>query len=579
MWRSVARFSVSRQLVRNLCSVRNPGSDFLLGEPSHGIPLGTSHYVLFGSVDRVGSCFLRRSFSQVSMSANELDSGDIREFEENNSDQMDDKVLSISEELLDEIDGVEDVEALTDEPSAGGENSDQVSEVDPKQLEDVLSLLQSSADSSLESELSKMDLVLHEDFVVRVLETPNLVGENVIGFFKWASTNSGFTITTRVVEALVGSICAGLRKRDAYALWDLIKEIGVKNVGVLNVVVLNNLIALLSKLGKGKAALEVFDKFEEFGCVPDEMSYYHTIEALCRRSLYNLVGPVCERMLDAGCIPDAEQIGKMISWLCMGKKAEVAHSLYLVAKEKKMTLPSHSMNFLVASLSREDKTVKLAAAMLYDFPKEVRKHAIKPFSSVIRGLCRSKDIAGAKELLHKMIARGPPPGNAVFNSVISGYSKAGELGTAMELKELMEARGLKPDVYTYTVIMSGYTNGGDMDRACKVFSEAKTKHKKLNPVTYHTLIRGYCKIEEFNKALQLLSEMKESGVQPNTDEYTKLIQSLCLRAVDWETAETLLDQMKTEGLYLNGITRGLIRAVKELECDVTGSGEVKAEEA
>ncbi|KAF3947415.1 hypothetical protein CMV_026447 [Castanea mollissima] len=214
---------------------------------------------------------------------------------------------------------------------------------------------------------------------------------------------------------------------------------------------------------------------------------------------------------------------------------------------------------------REDETVKLALEMLDDFSGEAQKYAIKPFSTILHGLCRMKDVNGAKQLLSKMIAEGPPPGNAAFNSVISGYSKAGDLGEAIQIKKLMESRGLKPDAYTYTVIMSGYANDGQMEEACKLLSEAKKKHSKLTTVTYHTLIRGYCKLEEFDKALKLLAEMKDFGVQPNVDEYNKLIQSLFLKALDWETAEKLLEEMKEKGLHLNGITKGLIRAVKEME--------------
>ncbi|KAK9274728.1 hypothetical protein L1049_021979 [Liquidambar formosana] len=183
----------------------------------------------------------------------------------------------------------------------------------------------------------------------------------------------------------------------------------------------------------------------------------------------------------------------------------------------------------------------------------------------MRGLCRIKNVEEAKKLLFKMIDAGPLPGNAVFNSLINALSKAGDMEEAKEMMKLMESRGLKPDVYTYSVIMSGYVKGGQMEDACKVLSEAKKKHTKLTPVTYHILIRGYCKLEEFDKALKLFSEMKDFGVQPNTDEYNKLIQSLCLKALNWGMAEKLLEEMKENGLHLNGITRGLIRAVKEME--------------
>ncbi|KAK4438643.1 hypothetical protein Salat_0198800 [Sesamum alatum] len=134
-----------------------------------------------------------------------------------------------------------------------------------------------------------------------------------------------------------------------------------------------------------------------------------------------------------------------------------------------------------------------------------------------------------------MIDFGPPPGNAVFNFVINGLTKSGDMEEAMKIKKLMENRGLKPD------------------------------HAKLSPATFHTLIRGFCKLEQYDKAVRLIREMKEHGVNPNHDEYNKLIKSLCMKALDWETAEKLQEEMKVNGLILNGRTSALIRAVKELK--------------
>jgi pentatricopeptide repeat protein len=82
---------------------------------------------------------------------------------------------------------------------------------------------------------------------------------------------------------------------------------------------------------------------------------------------------------------------------------------------------------------------------------------------------------------------------------------------------------------------------------------------------YHTIIRGYCKLERFDEALELLTEMKDFGVRASADEYEKLIQSLCLKALDWERAEKLQEEMKEKGLHLKGITRALVTAVKETE--------------
>nr|XP_023881829.1 pentatricopeptide repeat-containing protein At3g02650, mitochondrial-like [Quercus suber]POE73855.1 pentatricopeptide repeat-containing protein, mitochondrial [Quercus suber] len=600
MWRSVvvARAAVSSRqggaVWRRFYATQNPKHKVPASSSSKAQTQTESEFPVFstnwGFPKRLFICQNPRFYSQTSTNTTDSEESSVG-FVENGDTQLENsEIHGVSEQgfvgidenrdtQLDsfiprnwaEILGVSDQsgDAQFDSFATGEENGDEeeeVYEINVEQLENVLSLLQSSVDGSLESALDDMGLTLHEEFVVKVLETPLVLGENLIRFFKWGlKKKSEFKVTTCVVDALVRAISRELKKKDAYALWDLIKEIGEKENGVLNVEILNQLIALLSKLGKGKASLEVFNKFGDFGCVPNVDTYYFTIEALCRRSMFGWAWSVCEKMLDEGSVPENEKEGKIISWLCKGRKAKDAHSVYLFAKEKNQITPQSSVNFLISSLCREDETVKLALEMLDDFSGEARKYAIKPFSTVIHGLCRMKDVDGAKQLLSKMIAEGPPPGNAVFNSVISGYSKAGDLGEAIQIKKLMESRGLKPDVYTYTVIMSGYTNGGQMEEACKLLSEAKKKHSKLTPVTYHTLIRGYCKLEEFDKALKLLAEMKDFDVQPNVDEYNKLIQSLCLKALDWETAEKLLEEMKEKGLHLNGITKGLIRAVKEME--------------
>ncbi|KAL8122077.1 small ribosomal subunit protein mS80 (rPPR6) [Apium graveolens] len=461
-----------------------------------------------------------------------------------------------------------------------------------EKMEHVLSLLQRDVDdngallqsgnvdygalrSFLDNDIS---VELLEKFVVRVIETPLISGEKLIGFVKLVLEKEKLAVTSASVEALVRIVGVECKRSSAYALWDFFKEVGED--GLLTTEILNGLLSLLSVLGKGKACYEVFNKFEEFNCVPNEESFFFTVEALCRRSIFDWAVSVCEMMVSAGKLPDSEKVGVIITGLCKGKKAKDAHALYLFAKKQDKIPPRSSVNLLISSLCREDVNVPLALEMLGEVANEERKSAIKLFSRVVQGLCRIKDTDKAKVLLFDMIESGPPPGNAVFNLIINSLSKAGEMKEATKIMKVMESRGLKPDVYTYSVIISGYSKGGEMEEARKVLAEAKTKHTKLTPVTYHTLIRGYCKLERFDEALGLLSEMKQYGVRPNADEYNKLIQSLCLKALDWETAEKLHEEMENNGLHLNGITAGLIRAVKELkeeEVESAAAGEIIAE--
>ncbi|XP_050381997.1 pentatricopeptide repeat-containing protein At3g02650, mitochondrial [Argentina anserina] len=449
------------------------------------------------------------------------------------------------------------------------EEEEEVYEIDVEKLEGLVGLLKDGGDGSIEASFRDLDLRLHDVFVTKVVETPGVVGENLIRLFKWGlKEKPEFRVNRKMLDGLVVAMCGvDVTKEDVCSLWEFIKVVGKEESGLLSVDFLNVLMSLFSELGEGKAALEVLGKFDDFGCVPSADSYYFAIEGLCKSGDFECAKSVSEEMIHGRCSPDAEKVGMILSWFCKAGMAKEAHSVYLLLKEVKQCRPWSSVYFLISSLSREDETVKLALDMLEEIDGEARKYAIKPFSGVVQGLCRIKDVDGAKKLLIQMTKEGPPPGNAVFNSVINGYSKAGDMQDAIEMMELMKSRGLKPDVFTYTVIMSGFTKGGLMEEACNMLSEAKKKHAKLTPVTYHTLISSLCKLEQFDKALELFREMKDFGVQPTTDEYNKLIQSLCLKALDWETSEKLLEEMKNSGLYLNDYTRGLIRAVKEMQTE------------
>ncbi|KAF5799763.1 putative tetratricopeptide-like helical domain superfamily [Helianthus annuus] len=481
--------------------------------------------------------------------------------------------------------GVDEVKNVFETEAFDSENPNPVElnhEVDVEELDRVITLLKSEFNGSIESSLDEMNLNLSEEFVVRVLVSENVSGERLIDFFKWAAAGGSsssneqvFSVTTRSLDVLVRAVSAEMKKKVAYKLWDLVKEIGEKGDGVVSTEVLNALISLFSRLGKGMAGYEVFDTFGDFSCVTNADSYYFTIQALCRRSIFDRVGLVCERMVSEGKLPEAAKVGDVIYYLCKGGMVKEARSVYLSAKETQQYPPQPSVNFLISSLCDRKKndadSVHFALKMLDDI--ETKKYAIKQFSCVIQALCRVNDIEAAKALLSRMIDNGPPPGNAIFNTIINALSKSGDMTEAINVMRMMENRGLKPDVFAYSVIMSGYAKGGEMEEASKMLTEAKKNHCKLTPVIYHTIIRGYCKLEQFGKAVKLLEEMEEYGVRPNTDEYNKLIQSLCLKAADWVMAEKLMEEMTKKGLHLNGITKSLIRAVKELEEEGKGAKE------
>ncbi|KAJ1287746.1 hypothetical protein BS78_02G033800 [Paspalum vaginatum] len=98
----------------------------------------------------------------------------------------------------------------------------------------------------------------------------------LVSLFRYAAKNSPASRSPSNLEILVSKVAGsdGIDKMDAYWLWDSVKEIG-SVPGSLSTPLLNGMIAVFHKLGKAKAAVEVFAKFGEFGCTPDDADSYY----------------------------------------------------------------------------------------------------------------------------------------------------------------------------------------------------------------------------------------------------------------------------------------------------------------
>lgn len=119
-----------------------------------------------------------------------------------------------------------------------------VYEIVVEKLENILSLLVSSVDGSVVSIIENLDLDLHKEFVAKIIKIPQVLGESLTGFCMWVVKQLYFKVKICVVDALVRLVCGSMRKPNAYALWDLVKEIGQKDNYMSSVAILNESIAM-----------------------------------------------------------------------------------------------------------------------------------------------------------------------------------------------------------------------------------------------------------------------------------------------------------------------------------------------
>ena len=220
-------FSHSCSNVLQLLSSKVP-SPQALASSRHSDSKLFKYVALFPQLDdiRFFSSSSTDSIADVEVS-NDNDNDVIREGNENTDG------FSIEEMWKEGVDEVNSVLGPDVFDSENSQSVEVVDEADIKVLDSVISLLKRRdgefdvVSGSLESSLDHMNLNLSEEFVVRVLGTPHIPGDNSIAFFKWSGSGKNqevFTVTARSLDALVRAVCSELRKKVAYSLWDSIKE-------------------------------------------------------------------------------------------------------------------------------------------------------------------------------------------------------------------------------------------------------------------------------------------------------------------------------------------------------------------
>lgn len=99
--------------------------------------------------------------------------------------------------------------------------------INDEKLEKLLSLMQSNDDDHVvePSSLDHMNLTIHQDFIIKVLEKTELhiyYHVDLVNFFKWVWSQHSLHLTTLVLQSLVFKICGNfrlyLRDKDTYIL-------------------------------------------------------------------------------------------------------------------------------------------------------------------------------------------------------------------------------------------------------------------------------------------------------------------------------------------------------------------------
>ncbi|KAL6838395.1 hypothetical protein ACP4OV_031801 [Aristida adscensionis] len=169
------------------------------------------------------------------------------------------------------------------------------------------------------------------------------------------------------------------------------------------------------------------------------------------------------------------------------------------------------------------------------------------FYSLLRALCKSKNIEDAEELL-LLRKKYFPLTAAGFNIILDGWCNViTDVYEAKRIWREMSNYCITPDGMSYTLMVSCFSKVGNLFDTLRVYDEMKKRGWTPGVAVYNSLVYVLTRENCLKDAHNIFNKIKDEGLQPDVETYNNMIIPLCERCQLDEA------RMVMEGMILKGI--------------------------
>nr|CAD1834488.1 unnamed protein product [Ananas comosus var. bracteatus] len=164
--------------------------------------------------------------------------------------------------------------------------------------------------------------------------------------------------------------------------------------------------------------------------------------------------------------------------------------------------------------------------MLEKFPLYGVSPDISTYNSLIKGFCKSGDLAGASKMIKSMIGRGILPTATTYNYFFRFFAKFGRIEEGMNLYTKMVRSGYAPDQLTFQLLIKMFCENDKLDLAVQVIKEMNRSGFASDLATSTMLVHLLCRTRRFEDACEEFGEMFKRGIVPQYITYRMLMKEL-----------------------------------------------------
>uniref|UniRef100_A0A0D3GY92 Pentacotripeptide-repeat region of PRORP domain-containing protein n=1 Tax=Oryza barthii TaxID=65489 RepID=A0A0D3GY92_9ORYZ len=169
------------------------------------------------------------------------------------------------------------------------------------------------------------------------------------------------------------------------------------------------------------------------------------------------------------------------------------------------------------------------------------------FYSLLRALCKNKNIEDAEELL--LVRKKFFPLTAEgFNIILDGWCNViTDIAEAKRIWREMSNYCITPDGTSYTLMVSCFAKVGNLFDTLRVYDEMKKRGWTPSIAVYNSLIYVLTKENCMKDAQNIFTRIIDEGLQPNVKTYNSMIVPLC-ESRKLDEARMVLEDMMLKGI-------------------------------
>lgn len=169
------------------------------------------------------------------------------------------------------------------------------------------------------------------------------------------------------------------------------------------------------------------------------------------------------------------------------------------------------------------------------------------FYSLLRALCKNKNIEDAEELL-LMRKKFFPLTAEGFNIILDGWCNViTDIAEAKRIWREMSNYCITPDGTSYTLMVSCFAKVGNLFDTLRVYDEMKKRGWTPSIAVYNSLIYVLTKENCMKDAQNIFTRIIDEGLQPNVKTYNSMIVPLC-ESRKLDEARMVLEDMMLKGI-------------------------------